>query len=356
MLTAVWKFIAIPLGFIMKYCYLFVNDILHLPLAYVFALLLFTIITKALMFPLSLKQQRSTAMMAAYKPMLDDINKKYAGDKQKQQEEMMKLQQEYGYNPMSGCLPLLIQFPILFGLVEVIYAPLTYMLRIPTAVLDSIKTLTASITGYDVSNRLIEDYVIAQVKTNADKFTALAANNTAGVTAEQFTKYINQIRDLDMNIGPINLYDTPDIKNISLIILIPIFSIVTMLLSTLISSKLSGQQQASGKQMMPMMIMSTALFAFFSFSYPAGFSLYWGLQNVVLILQALILHKMIDPKKLEAEVLAKIESKKKAKKQITKVAIADDAGNIEYKELTGAEKDKLRLQRAREIDRERYGE
>ena len=56
--------LAVPLGYIMKFCYWLVTDILHMPLAYVFALLLFTLITKILMFPLSMQQQKSTAMMA----------------------------------------------------------------------------------------------------------------------------------------------------------------------------------------------------------------------------------------------------------------------------------------------------
>ena len=126
--SSIWGIIAIPLGFIMRYCYILFADVLKFPLAYVFALLLFTIITRAILFPLSLKQQRSTAIMGLYQPLIDEINKKYEKDPQKKQEEMAKLQQEYGFSPTAGCLPLLIQFPILFGLIEVIYKPLTYMI------------------------------------------------------------------------------------------------------------------------------------------------------------------------------------------------------------------------------------
>ena len=68
------------------------------------------------MFPMTLKQQKSSVKMALIKPKLDNIQKKYANNKEKLNEEMMKLYQDEGYNPMSGCLPLFIQFPILFGL------------------------------------------------------------------------------------------------------------------------------------------------------------------------------------------------------------------------------------------------
>lgn len=68
MLNKLWDIVAIPLGFIMRLCYQLTNEILHLPIAYVFALFLFTLIVRALMFPLSLKQTRSTAKMSAFKP------------------------------------------------------------------------------------------------------------------------------------------------------------------------------------------------------------------------------------------------------------------------------------------------
>ena len=93
--NSVWGIIAIPLGWIMNYCYILFNDILHFPLAYVFALLLFTIITKALMFPLSIKQQRTQATQSAFQPMMNEINKKYANNPEKRNEELTKLQEEY---------------------------------------------------------------------------------------------------------------------------------------------------------------------------------------------------------------------------------------------------------------------
>lgn len=361
MFEKIWQVIAIPLGFIMRYCYIFVQDVLHLPLAYVFALLLFTIITKGLLFPLSLKQQRSTAMMAAYKPMIDEIQKKYANDKNKQQEELQRLQQEYGYNPLSGCLPLLIQFPIIFGLIEVIYNPLTYMLRIPSAILTQIKeTASALITssGGTVTARFLENDVLRLVKTNTSAFTALAENNTAGVTSAEFLGYIKTIESFDMSIGSINLYETPSIKSISLIIIIPIFSVVTMLLSQFISTRLSGQAKAGGKQMMPMLVFSTVLFGVFSFMYPAGFSLYWGMQNLVIIAQSFILRKICDPEKLAAEAQAKIAAQRKSAKKatVTTVKIKDENGEVVEKTLSVQELEKLRLQKAREQAKERYGE
>lgn len=356
MFEGLWNIIAIPLGFIMKYCYIFVNDILHLPIAYVFALFLFTLITRALLFPLSLKQQRTTAMMAAYKPMMDEIQKKYANDRQKQQEEMMKLQQEYGYNPMAGCLPMLIQLPIIFGLVRVIYNPLTHMLSIPTAVINALTERATSVltaAGETVNAMYIQNKVVELAQSGASVFSGVTAE---GVSTVQMAEYIEKIEGFNMSIGSINLYDTPSFSNISWLLVIPIISVVTMLLSTLITTKLSGQGKAGGKQMMPMMLVSVVMFGVFSFMYPAGFSLYWAMSNVILILQAFILKKVIDPDKITAEVQQKMEETKRQKRLVKTVKIKTEDGEVKEVAMKGEELNRLRLQKAREKAAERYGD
>ena len=347
MKMGIWDYVAIPLGWIMKYCYLFANDVLRLPLAYVFALFLFTLITKILLFPLSIKQQRSTAMAAAYKPMIDEINKKYANDKQKQQEELQKMQTEYGYNPAAGCLPLLIQFPIIFGLLRVIYKPLTHMISIPKELITKILEITLNIPGVEVKSAyFLENTAIQQIKTNIGAFSAITSN-------PEYASYIDKITNLDMSIGSINLWENP-VLGWSLTLIVPLFSIVTMLLSTLISMKKSGSAETGGASGKGMMIFSALLFGVFSFTYPMGFSLYWGFQNIILIGQSFILYKICNPEKLRAEAIAAVAAKKKEKKAVKTVKVKAEDGSLTEKKVTGIELDKLRLQKARELDNERY--
>ena len=118
--------IAVPLGWLLRMIYETVGN-------YGVALILFTLFTKILLFPLSIKQQKSTAKQAAYQPMINEIRKKWANDQQRQQTELQKLQEEYGFSPTAGCLPLLIQFPIMFGLIDVIYKPLRYVIGLSDA-------------------------------------------------------------------------------------------------------------------------------------------------------------------------------------------------------------------------------
>ena len=80
------------------------------------AIIIFTILVKTVLLPLTVKAVRSTSSMQAVQPKMKELQKKHAGDRAKLQAEQMKLYQEHGVNPLSGCLPMLLQMPIFFGL------------------------------------------------------------------------------------------------------------------------------------------------------------------------------------------------------------------------------------------------
>ena len=92
-------FLAILIGPLMKVLYSFIGN-------YAVTIIVATIIMKLLLFPLAIHQQKSTAKMSVFQPLINEIQQKYKNDPQKQQEELMKLQQEHGYTPMGGCLPM----------------------------------------------------------------------------------------------------------------------------------------------------------------------------------------------------------------------------------------------------------
>lgn len=115
-------FISMPMGLILKFIYdnlAFQN--------YGIAIVLFTVGVKSLLLPMAIKQVQSTSKISELQPQVQEIQKKYHDDKEKQSAEMIKLYQENKVNPAGGCLPLLIQMPILFSLYYVISQPLKYM-------------------------------------------------------------------------------------------------------------------------------------------------------------------------------------------------------------------------------------
>ena len=117
-------FLAFILGPLMALLYQLIPN-------YAVTMIVFTVLVRVLLLPLAIKQQKSTAKMSVFQPEMQRIQEKYKNNKDKQSEELMKLQQEYGYNPMSGCLPMLLNLLVLFGIIEVVYRPAQYILGIP---------------------------------------------------------------------------------------------------------------------------------------------------------------------------------------------------------------------------------
>ena len=110
-----FSFLYIPFGWLLHWIYEFIGS-------YGWSLILFTILVRLLMFPLSVSQQNGSAKQARLQPKIAKIRQRYAGNQVKMNEEMQKLYDRENYNMMSisGCLPLLIQFPIIIGLFGVI--------------------------------------------------------------------------------------------------------------------------------------------------------------------------------------------------------------------------------------------
>ncbi|MBR4431408.1 MAG: membrane protein insertase YidC [Clostridiales bacterium] len=112
--------VAKPIGYLLMLIYKLVGN-------YGISLIILTVIVKTALYPLYAKQIKSTADMSDMSEKAKEIQNRYANDKEKMNEEMQKLYAETGFNPMSGCLPMLIQFPIIMGLFALLRNPMKYM-------------------------------------------------------------------------------------------------------------------------------------------------------------------------------------------------------------------------------------
>jgi YidC/Oxa1 family membrane protein insertase len=108
------------------------------------AIIVFTIVIRGVMTPLMLPQQRSAKKMQEIQPKLKELQKKYGKDRERMSQEQMKLYREAGVNPMGGCLPMLIQFPIWIGLYQSIIRALGYQ---PLQLLDLSKNIYPFMQG-----------------------------------------------------------------------------------------------------------------------------------------------------------------------------------------------------------------
>lgn len=322
-----------PLGYVMEFIYKYiVSD-------YGLSLVLFTLVLRLLMFPLRIKQQKSTARMAAYQPMIQEIQKKYAKDQKRQQEEMMKMQQEYGYSPTAGCLPMVLNMVVLFGIIEVVYRPLTYILHISPDLLDAAATAGNIAGGYAQQSKIIG---------------AVLAGNS-GVIGALGEQAVGLIKGFNVFWGNLNLVAMPTISLAGWQTLVfPVLSVLTMIGSQIVIQKTSGQQLQGSMKYTPWIM--SAMFIFVGFTVPVGFSLYYTVSNLLMIVESLVARKVYDPAKMKQQIAEEIEEKRKAKKAKKQVTVKTESGEEMKKDVTESELASLRLQRARELDAARYAD
>lgn len=328
-----------PLGYVMEWIY-------KLLPSYGWDIILFTLLINIIKIPLQLSQQKSMAKMSAFQPMMQEIQTKYKDKPEKQQEEMLKLQQDYGYNPTAGCVPMLLNFLVMFGVIGVVYNPLQRIFHISAAALTAAgEALTASGVSFTAITR--DTTIISQLVAGGN--SALAGCFTAEqiATITEFSQH--------MTFLGIDLTRVPKI-GLSLDIVLPLLSVITMFLSTHISMKASGQQMQGSMKLT--MYMMPLMYLFFCFTYPLAFSLYYVISNIVMTVQTQIMRKVYDPEKMRKEVEAEIAAKKKQEKRGVKnttVKVTDPkTGKVTEKNLSASEMNKRRLEYARQLDAERY--
>ena len=334
--------LGVPLGYVMEWIYNLIPN-------YGWDIIIFTIVIRLLSIPLQLNQQKSMAKMAAFQPMIADIQKKYKDKPEKQQEELLKLQQEYGYKPTAGCMPMLVNFLVMFGVIEVVYRPLQRIFHIGadalTAAGEALTTLGISFTTVTRDTNIIAQ-VIAGESTVTSCFTPDQVS-----TITEFGQH--------MDFFGIDLTRVPQYslaaENLPLLIF-PVLAIVTMFISTHISMKASGQQMQGSMKLT--MYMMPLMYLFFCFTYPLAFSLYYVISNIVMTAQTQVMRKFYDPEKMRKEVEAEIAAKRKQEKRGVKnttITVTDPkTGKSVEKNLSASEMNKRRLEYARQLDAERY--
>ena len=322
-----------PLGYVMEWIYKLLPN-------YGWDIILFTLLIILVKIPLQLSQQKSMAKMSAFQPMIMDIQTKYKDKPEKQQEELMKLQQDYGYKPTAGCLPMLLNFLVMFGVIGVVYNPLERIFHISAAALASAgEAMTAAGISFTAITR--DTNIIAEVVAgNSGVLGCFSAQQIATIT--EFSQH--------MNFFGIDLTRIPKL-GLSLDLVLPLLSVITMFLSTHISMKASGQQMQGSMKVM--MLVMNLMFVTFCFNAPVGFSLYYGVSNLLQIGQSYITYKIYSPEKFKAQYEAELAAKRAERKKKRTVTVEQNGKQVE-KEVTLGEANKLRLERARQLEAELY--
>lgn len=266
---------------------------------YFIALTVFTILTRLILFPLNIKQQRTMAKTTRLQPKIQKIQKKYANvkdprERQKQNEEMQALYAREGHNPMNmGCGPMIFQMIFLMGIIGIIYYPVQYILDIDVVEqADAIVQAIGAKTG-------ARYYFQLDIIQNFDAYKEVLTTKFADLFTPDKVAAIEAYKS-HLSIGSLDMTQTPHWKD-GLIVIFPILCLVTSLassvISTLIQKKNNPAAAQQNSQMMMMMLMMPLFSFWFSFQVPAAVGFYWIISSLVAIVQQLVMAYLYPPKK-----------------------------------------------------------
>lgn len=324
-MSSIWDtIINRPLGWIIEISYRFTHN-------YAIALFIFALVLQIVLFPLGIKQQKNSVKQASLRPKEMAIRKKYAGrnDKPTQQklnEEIMELYQRENFNPMGGCLPMLIQLPILFSLYNVVISPLKYICGFGAETIKNIQLKVYEIlqaAGTEGFEAFADGKTVSQINL-ITKMRELGLTNFVGENGQAITE--SMLPDFTIFGGKLDLSMIPIQHLWSILLLIPALTLVVTYGSTWISRKLMYNPNPEAQNDISMKIMNLSmplLSVYISFTVPATIGLYWIFRSILGVLQQLALSKMFpipkfseeDYKAAEREANFKALSKNQQKKQ-----------------------------------------
>lgn len=322
---------------ILKYVMIFCDKIsFH---NYALALFLFALIVKLALFPFGIKQQKNQVKAALLRPKEYAIRKKYNGrtDKTSQQNMQMEMQEMYqreGYSQFGGCLPMLIQLPILYSLYAIIQNPLYYVCRFGVAQIEAVTEAynrvqgIVAATGNTAYTSTIKILNFIGGEGNAQKIIdalpvdGVVPKGAETVNGEAITEWSVFVQDITYRLteqtlpnfklfGFIDLSIQPN-EQMWWYILVPVVVFIAMFATMKIQKKFTYQPAANADMqnnmsMKMMDIMMPALSAFISWSLPTALAFYWVYQNVLGLAQQIALSKMFPIPKLSDEEIKRMQ-------------------------------------------------
>ena len=297
------SFFANIFGYVLQLLYNVVGN-------YGWAIILFSVLVKAIMIPISIKQQRTMKKNQKIQEEVKQIQFKYKNEPEKMNQEMMALYKREGMSPFSGCLSSIIQIVLLFSVFLLVRQPLTYMVKMDADVISKMENV---ITEQEEGNKnAYAEIAVIQYVNNLDNKTSVSKDESFDM--KEYAEQAN----LNMDFFGIDLSQVPknnwkDFK----VLIIPILYIISSFVSIRLSMNTNNKQNkekkliTDGKEqeeekynpmddanktmvwMMPIMSVSIAAIA------PLGLALYWLMNNILMIVERLVYNKIFEKEEAE---------------------------------------------------------
>ena len=334
------SYIMLGLGWVLKLMYTITSN-------YGIAIILFTIIIKLILMPLTVKQQKSMLKTQKLQPLLMEIQKKYGNDKDKLNQETMKLYQKYKINPMSGCLPMLL------ALYWVVKKPIIYIMGVGGS---DVWRIVSAIEDWGAGNPDAVNQLLSSMKIDSLNVFVEQQFKNFGQYEIQIARFLHEypaimnshwITDtgitytlIDFNFFGIDLSATPDLWGLIGLItgklpeggitwntiglwLIPIIaggsSYLTSKLTQAMQPPQPVQKDENGLEkpnpMKTMMIMMPLFSAWIAFTMPAAIGFYWILSSILQLVQQIAINKVANVDLTDDIVKEEMENAKKNRKK-----------------------------------------
>ena len=341
--------IATVLGYVMDILFRFTSSfgVFNVGLC----IILFTIVMKTLMIPLTIKQQKTTKLMSVMNPEIQAIQKKYKGKSdqesmQRQNVEIQAVYEKYGTSMTGGCLPLLIQMPILLALYRVIYNIPAY---VPSVRVYFDNVVTPLMGQADYAQKLQEITNIATAcGGKLDKFDFTNANRLVDMLYKFSTSQWGELQALFPAISDVIGQNAAVVERMNTFLglnmaeapgwvpsfawIIPVLAAVSQWFSTKLMSGNQPSTSADAEnpmaQSMKTMTTTMPLFsAFICITMPAGLGIYWIATSVVTIIQQLIINAYMDKVNIDDMIAKNLEkvNKKRAKQGLPPAKVTQNA-------------------------------
>ena len=299
-MNAIYDIIGIPFGYLMMLIYRIFQN-------YAVSIIVFTIVTKIILLPVNFKTQKNAARMQLLTPKLEKLRKSYSNNPQRLQEEQQKLYIQEGINPMGSCLPAFIQMFLLFGVLDVVYKPITHILRFSKG----IRKEAAAIAGTKLSNLRGELVIMNDLNDEPSKYS--------GILDGEFRTKVREFSD-NFTIFGANLGKVPSIhvdwssRESIVLFFIPICAGLAQLIASVYSQihqrKVNPNMQSNGCLTF-MMYFMPLISVWFAYSVPAGVGFYWIWSALFSFFITFALNHYFTPERTEA-----INEKEKEKARI----------------------------------------
>lgn len=280
-----------PLGMLLNLIYSGVQS-------YGLAIILFALLVKLVILPVSYHGKKNMMRMSSLQGKMQQIQKKYANNKMKMNEEISKLYEKEGVSPMSGCLPTFIPLIVMMGLYYAVVKPMNFMMGLsgglPADVGEDINLLADKV-GIEITSQ--NAYTIqTQIAQACNQFFhgGKLDPEIAGLSDGIATL----LQPMNFNFFGLDLSVKPTLS-LSILVLIPLLSGLSAFLSSWLIQKMQKNQvQGSMKMMIYLMPLMSVYFAF---QFPAAIGVYWIFNNIFTCIQEIVMTKIIRKRHLVPE-------------------------------------------------------